>query len=221
MGARQGTPVRINVGCGATPTKGWLNFDNSWTVYSARWRLLRPLAKLSLSGPSRMFFESVVQNDVRWARAQSLPCASASAEVVYTSHMLEHLARTDAIAFLKEVLRVLVPGGVVRIVVPDLERALETYEADGDADKFMAGTLLGQETQPRGMQRMLAVLMGPRHHQWMYDAASLSRLLLQVGFVEAASVPAGTTRIVSPGGLDLFERDEESIYVEAVRPLGL
>ena len=65
-------------------------------------------------------------------------------------------------------------------------------------------------------QRMKMALIGPRHHQWMYDGRSLCRLLEQNGFSHAASTPAGATRIAVPGKLDLREREEESIYVEAV-----
>ena len=39
MAAQQAT-VRVNVGCGSSPTPGWVNFDNSLSVRAARWPLL-------------------------------------------------------------------------------------------------------------------------------------------------------------------------------------
>ncbi|MDD1753945.1 MAG: methyltransferase domain-containing protein, partial [Methanotrichaceae archaeon] len=48
-------------------------------------------------------------------------------DVVYHSHLLEHLSKTDAPAFIEECYRVLKPDGVIRMAVPDLERIVRTY----------------------------------------------------------------------------------------------
>ncbi len=52
----------------------------------------------------------------------------------------------------------------------------------------------------------------------MYDGDSLAKLVLEAGFADVLVVPAGSTRITDPGKLDLAERAEESVYVEALRP---
>lgn len=46
---------------------------------------------------------------------------------MYHSHVFEHLDRDDAEQFLAENVRVLKPGGVLRVVVPDLERICRDY----------------------------------------------------------------------------------------------
>jgi SAM-dependent methyltransferase len=51
-----------------------------------------------------------------------LPFPDVVSEVVYLSHVLEHFPKSSAPAFLRECYRVLKPGGVLRVVVPDLER---------------------------------------------------------------------------------------------------
>jgi len=51
----------------------------------------------------------------------------------------------------------------------------------------------------------------------MYDGESLTRLLREAGFENAAVLPPGTTGIPDPGQLDLKERADESVYAEAVR----
>jgi SAM-dependent methyltransferase len=141
-----------------------------------------------------------------------------SVDAIYTSHMLEHLDRAQARRFLAEVYRVLIPGGIVRVSVPDLGRLAERYRIAGDADAFVEGLLMFTTNPSTWRQRLRLALVGFRHHLWMYDASSLTKLLLACGFVEAASLPAGTTHIPSPGQLNLREREEESIYVEAARP---
>lgn len=51
---------------------------------------------------------------------QGIPFPDASFEIVYHSHVLEHFARKQGLAFLHECHRVLMPDGVIRIAVPDL-----------------------------------------------------------------------------------------------------
>jgi SAM-dependent methyltransferase len=62
-----------------------------------------------------------------------LPFADGSADAVYHSHVLEHLERGQAAAFLAECRRVLKPGGVLRIAVPDLEGICRRYLRELDA----------------------------------------------------------------------------------------
>jgi hypothetical protein len=51
----------------------------------------------------------------------------------------------------------------------------------------------------------------------MYDADSLVRLVCEVGFERPSVLRAGNTTIPDPGELNLQERAEESIYIEATR----
>jgi SAM-dependent methyltransferase len=210
---------RVNVGCGASPTDGWLNFDNSFSIRVARWPLLVPaLAGLRiLSRPSADLVKVAHARNVRFANAAvRIPCATNSVTTVYSSHMIEHLDRAEAGAFLREVKRILRPGGVVRLAAPDLARLVQGYLATGDADYFIAGTHMGLD-RPHGMvSRAKWALVGPRHHLWMYDGESLSGLLRDAGFADVAIMPPGKTYIPDPGVLDLEERAAESVYVEAI-----
>ena len=56
--------------------------------------------------------------------------------------MLEHLDRDEVKRFLKEAKRVLIEGGIIRLVVPDLEKLIIQYNNDKLADKFMKKSLL-------------------------------------------------------------------------------
>jgi hypothetical protein len=49
----------------------------------------------------------------------------------------------------------------------------------------------------------------------MYDGKSMLDFLTAEGFVGADVVPPGQTRISNPGALDLWERHEVTVYVEA------
>jgi hypothetical protein len=68
------------------------------------------------------------------------------------------------------------------------------------------------------LSRLRLVFTGSRQHVWMYDSNSLVRLVASAGFADVATVPPGETRIADPAPLNLREREDESLYVEAIRP---
>jgi predicted SAM-dependent methyltransferase len=214
--------LRVNVGCGGTPTPGWLNFDNSYSVILGRYPwLLNTLRRIRLINSEQWTYAKASTGlSIRWAEAERLPLASNSVVALYTSHMLEHLSQNAAKLFVAEARRVLRPRGVLRVVVPDLRRLVEDYLGHGDADRFVSDTLLSEveeKSRIRGQIRRLFV--GARNHRWMYDAQSLTRLLAREGFVDVQALPPGETRIQSPGALDLRERESESVYVEGLKPI--
>jgi len=91
--------MRANLGCGSQICPGWINID------------------IISTGPS------VVAHDL----STGIPLPNASCEVVYHSHVLEHLKRSDAQFFMRECFRVLKPGGILRVAVPDLEQVCRQY----------------------------------------------------------------------------------------------
>jgi predicted SAM-dependent methyltransferase len=150
--------------------------------------------------------------------ARHIPHADGSVDAVYASHMLEHLDRTEARSFLAECRRVLKPGGILRLVVPDLRTAAYQYLQLGNADGFL-GRLQFDLDKPRGpAARLRRMLSGGRGHRWMYDRDSLVAVVEAAGFVEVEPVEEGRTRIADPGGLDLTEREADSLCLEARRP---
>lgn len=210
--------LRVNVGCGMTPTRDWRNFDNSFSLKLAQHGSLSSmLGGLGLlSGPQREYVEFCRRERIEWADAtRRLPLPDASVEVLYSSHMLEHLDPEDARRFLGEARRLLAPGGILRVSVPDLARHVADYSASGDADAFVERAHMCVPRPKSLVARLKFFVVGPRHHQWMYDGRSLLRLLKTAGFSDPVVVEAGRTTIADPGALDLAERSDESVYVEA------
>lgn len=62
-----------------------------------------------------------------WDLRRGVPYPDESFDVVYHSHVLEHFPRKDGEAFLIECRRVLKPGGILRVAVPDLEQIAREY----------------------------------------------------------------------------------------------
>ena len=163
---------RINIGCGQTPTKSWQNFDNSFSLCLSKIPILpKMLYKLRfLEGSQYQFIKFARENDIEYGDAtKGLPVPSESCDVVYSSHMLEHLDRNGATIFLKEAYRVLCPSGIIRIVIPDIKKQIEQYNESGDADAFIKATHMCVNRPTTVARKIRLLLVGTRHHQWMYD----------------------------------------------------
>jgi predicted SAM-dependent methyltransferase len=89
----------VNLGCGSTFHQGWINFDLNPTERGVRH------ADLS----------------------KGIPLEENSCDAVYHAHVLEHLSKDQGRRFLSECFRVLKPGGLLRVVVPDLEGIVRNY----------------------------------------------------------------------------------------------
>ena len=205
-----------------TVTDAWINYDNSLSVRLSGYPrvAVAVLKALGLLGRDQTaYIDFCRANDIRFCDAtKRIPHKDQSVDAIYTSHMLEHLSRDQAARFLAEARRVLKAGATLRIAVPDLRKAIDSYTQNHDADAFMAGILVAAPPLESLRDTVKLLATGYRHHQWMYDGRSLIKLLEKNGFSEPSRLAAGETTIADPGALDLYERAEESVYVEAKKP---
>lgn len=111
-------PALLNLGCGHRCHPEWTNVDQFAT---------RP---------------GVIPCDLRSGICFGNNCFDA----VYHSNVLEHFTREQAKGFVSECLRVLKPGGVMRVVVPDLEGVVRAYlQALDEMDRNVPGARLNHE----------------------------------------------------------------------------
>jgi len=211
--------TKVNIGCGRTPTEGWLNFDNSPAIKLAKsplsYKLARALGLLNKTQIENIEWNK--KNNIHFADAtKSIPLEASSVDCIYTSHMVEHLSQEGAENFLREVKRVLKVGGVVRIAVPDLRIPVDDYLESNDADAFMSGILVQAPEINTLKQKINLFVSGYRHHQWLYDGDSLAKLLLKMEFKSVEICKNGKTNITDSDALDLYERQEQSVIVEGI-----
>jgi len=212
--------IRVNVGCGPHPTPGWVNLDNSIAVLLARLprHLTSFLARVGMLNSGQTgAIRAARRNGVRRGSATKLPFQDNSVDVLYSSHMLEHLDRSEARKFVSECHRVLIPGGLLRLAIPDLGLYVEAYQRSADADDFLERLRLARP-QVRGMRRIAEMLVGFRGHRWMYDRGSVEKLVKHASFDDIEILEPGRTLIAEPGALNLREREGDSLYLEARRP---
>lgn len=177
----------INLGSGPVQSPGWVSVDGSWQSLFARRPRLAAIAGRLTGTRVGQWPAGIVRSDLRSA----LPFADASAAVIYCSHTLEHLHRDDAVRALCEARRVLKPGGICRVVVPDVGAIVGWYlektasaDPEGASDQLMAMLLL-RSRQPAGGVGPLAWyrrMTDYDSHKWMYDAPGLLRLFRDAGF---------------------------------------
>jgi len=159
----------------------------------------------------------IVPWDCRW----NLPFGDGSAKGIRAEHFFEHLeAREEAPEFLLDCFRVLEPGGVIRIIVPDAGRMLDAY-CRGPADRSGFRELAVPEPFPDDLPTRMDVVNHAFHqwheHRWGYDAETLIHRLEQAGFTEVHQSAFGKSLIASLAA-DRDEHRPYSLYVEARKP---
>lgn len=132
-------------------------------------------------------FPAQFSTNVLWG----LPFTDGQCRYVFLSHLLEHLFYpTDAASLLDDIHRILAPGGVVRIVVPDIAKCIEAYQ-NNDTGFFQSriehwGAGDGKATR---LEHFLSYAgAGPdpawlfEAHKFGYDLETLTRALERAGF---------------------------------------
>jgi SAM-dependent methyltransferase len=177
--------MRLNCGCGPKAAAGWLNCD-------------------LICAPGI---------DVRCDIRAGLPFASNSIGYAVAMHVLQDLPWAEIAPALAELNRVLRPGGILRLGLPDLERALAAYQRgdpayfhvpDADA-KSLGGKLVTQ-----------MIWYGSVRTPFVFDF--IEELLLGADFLQVARCAYQQTQSVYPDIVALDNRPRETLFVEAGKP---
>jgi predicted SAM-dependent methyltransferase len=175
---------RLNWGCGPCTAAGWINSD----------RLTGEGIDLSC--------------DIR----HGLPIGAESLDYAVSIHALQDLPYPDVLPALRELHRVLKPAGVLRLGLPDLDRAIRAYVRkdaryfyipDEDAAS-MGGKLVAQ-----------IVWYGSVRTPFTYDC--IEEFLAKAGFRQVRRCRYKETRSPYPEIVELDNRERESLFVEAVK----
>jgi predicted SAM-dependent methyltransferase len=226
--------AKLHLGCGLISPSDWINVDGSWNARLAKhpfWRKI--LAGTSLISEEKLNLNwnpKIITRDVR----KRLPFPANSLDAIYAAHLLEHLYLNQARQLLQECFRTLRPGGVLRVVVPDLRAAVTRYLKLADsydfrtsanvtpADWLNSKLLLREPSPAQGnlLSKLYTSFKDFHSHKWMYDAPSLCAEFSKVGFVEVGEMELHISRIA--GIEDVEDRarvqDGEGICVEGVKP---
>jgi predicted SAM-dependent methyltransferase len=201
--------VKINLGCGLAVTQGWINVDASLNALFAAWPKTTHKLLYRLSGANRYYsleqYCNLLETHVfiHHELSHSVPLKDGTADHIYSSHFLEHLFKQDAERLLKDCHRVLKPGGILRVCVPDLAYAVSLY-ARGKKEK-----MLGDYFFVEDKESFLA------RHKYMYDFELLKILLEKLNFSQIVRCEYRQGKMPDIDKLD--NRPEETLFVEAIK----
>lgn len=230
-------PVRkLQVGCGGNILDGWLNSDlnpvRSMGVYIANRQDAQQHGRQT---ESERATPNPLTDIIFLDATKALPFVENTFDYVFSEHMIEHIGYQDAMHLLKEIYRVLKPGGKARISTPDLRFLIDLYVQDKSdlqkryitwaTDSFLPGMSL-PECESDADTFVINNFVRNWGHQFIYDQKTLFGAFEQRGFRDIIRCQPGESDDTNLSGIeshglrisDDFNR-LESIVVEAVKPL--
>jgi predicted SAM-dependent methyltransferase len=150
--------------------------------------------------------------DLNCDAARKLPFPDNRFEGIFAEHIFEHFTPSQARTFLGHCRRILKPGGIIRLIVPDGELYIKNYFDDRDCMlKHRSGRFRTR------MEVINEVFRRGYEHQYTYDYETLALYLTEAGFVDVRREKLKTGAI--PDLLvDQELREFESLFVEAAKP---
>ena len=174
---------RLNWGCGEWAVPGWVNSDLKEA-------------------------EGVITCDI----LEGLPFESDSFDYVVSIHALPEIPYPDMVPVLRELRRVLKPGGILRLGLPDLEKAVDAYRQDDRA--FFQ---ISDDEMASIGGKLVAQLVWYGYSRTLFVRDFVEELLLKAGFAQVHHVGYRETRSSEADIVTLDNRKRESLFVEAVR----
>jgi predicted SAM-dependent methyltransferase len=182
--AGPGEVRRLNWGCGDHFGGGWINSD------------IKDMPGVDLPC------------DIR----DGLPLETESIDYATSIHALPEIHYDDLVDALVELRRVLKPGGVLRLALPDLDRGIQAYLA-GDRDYF----LVPDEQAEAIGSKFVTQIIWYGYSRTLFTHDFIEELLWKAGFREVHHCSYRETKSRFPEIVELDIRERESLFVEAVK----
>lgn len=164
---------------------GKLSFLKAWQK-----KMFRPPFPRNADGRVLIHLGCGDQQDVRYINVDALPFSHVHyvhavtrlpmfpnnfADLIYASHLLEHVSHKFALTTLREWVRVLKPGGILRIAVPDFDALVHVYESEERDIRKIQKPLMGAQDYAYNF------------HQGMFTQNYLTALMEEAGCQEVRS----------------------------------
>ena len=222
---KKSTKIRLNLGCGGVRPEGWINTDSSLNAYLQKIPFLGKLIADKVIKSVQYDSNNVTYMDVnnKWK------FKSETVDIVYASHLFEHLSIKDANEFLQKAYRVLKPQGIIRLVVPCLYQNAKNYitqydKGEENASRQLLYVLNLHRQNAYGpahniIYKLIHWYQGyPHQHKYMYDKYALQKKLRAHGFRAIKEGSYGQSFYIE----EILEVENTregvpSIYLEAVK----
>lgn len=175
---------RLNWGCGSWTPDGWINSDIK-------------------EGPGVNLVCSI---------HEGLPLDSGSIDYAVSIHALPEMTFTDLIPALQELRRVLKPGAVLRLALPDLNKGIAAFQR-GDRAYFL---IPDEDARTMG-GKFITQMLWYGYSKLLFTPDFIEEKLEKAGFASIAHCSYKNTCSKWPEITDLDNREEESLFIEAVK----
>lgn len=161
------------------------------------------------------------------------PFKSNSINLIYTSHCIEHLKFETTSLLLNDCYRILSPGGILRIVIPDTDKLLDIYNHNKKKDGFKFYTqgsrakysLKESILELFGFNLYTNKFLDNSMHLSFYSMSSIKLLLIASGFNKLNNCSYGQSKaddflITTENDINGFDNpgnDNMSLYIEAIK----
>ena len=203
------TPYKIQLGPGAywtKPDRHWINIDIE---------------------PSR---GDIIMD---FSDFKNFPLPTESVSCIYGSHIFEHISMFVTPTFFKECHRILLPGGILRLIIPDVRKSIKEYIAGNTKFSLFKRRITRAKKQYGlnytlfdclredfiAMSRQTALGKRALAHQNSWDFSSIRNDLLTAGFPKVTQMKfkQSQTKNFSFEGSFPSEANQHnrSLYIEA------
>lgn len=203
---KKNQPKRLHLGAFDRAIDGWVNTDITPHIYIPRIPML-PFLLYKIGKIDKARYEQHKKGVFKRLKfvdlTKKLPFIDNTFEAVFSSHVFEHLFLDEIERLANEILRIMIPGGVCRISVPDLGKIVATFKEE-DPREFLTGIF---ETTTRKAVKN-------QHHSG-FTGPFLKKLFLDAGFSEAKVCRFRQGKC--PDITILDNRPDGSLFFEAVK----
>ena len=176
--------ICLHIGCGLVTGKDWINTDVSPSLRISQLPLVGKLLITAINGP--LWHKSVRYLDI----VEGSKGLQGTCDLIYASHVLEHLALSDFHQALDNIKNYLKDGGIFRALVPDLNKYIELYQQERNnqelqnkaAMNFIESIGIGCTVSRSNFYKRINEALANSRHQWMWDTLSLQEAFIQHGF---------------------------------------
>jgi predicted SAM-dependent methyltransferase len=198
---RDNPSPKLHLGCGDNNVAGWLNAD-------------------------KFSFKADIYLDAK----KKFPFKNNLFDLIYSEHMMEHLRITVIAQFLGETFRILKPGAVFRVSVPDLEIFAKKY-VENDHEFFKPYLVTYKKFLDTGRKKhkkywitrtngsVFVAITNYRvcKHHWMYDFETVRRCAEEVGFSKIIKQKFRESVSADAAKMDQEMRKNDSLYVDLIK----
>ncbi len=182
--------MKLSLGAGGVRLPGWVHVD----------------------------FDPGCRPDLRVDLSSRLPFVDGCADFLHSEDFIGQLSFLRARVFLQECYRLLKPGGVLRLLTPDLEQLISAYVKRDSALKQLWDREVGIPLETGTLGELVHAALTFADQKSFYDEETLRRLLEPIGF-EVERVRYNESRYPELCGLDYrTPQNAISLYLDCLRP---